>query len=148
MSRMVAGSAARASSTDSRPVLRPIPRSSVRDACTVCGATARTTILGADVIAEHLAWLEGFHRRRLKPSVRRTRDALKDRARFTQDEPRAIVGCRACGLVFRHPRRDPDAVERDYARDRYGAARLAALFASQGGMYEGKVAAHNNDHKG
>src|SRR5688572_20924868 len=87
-----------------------------RDACPVCGATARRTVVQADRIAAQLAWLEAFHRRRLKPAARARRAAaLEERASFTQDDPRAIVGCRSCGLVFRHPRRSPGAVEHDYA---------------------------------
>ena len=116
-------------------VRRPAPA----DACTVCGAHARTGILDADAIASQLRWLEDFHRRRLKPSALR-RQALEDRASFTQDEPRAIVGCRGCGLVFRHPRREAGAVERDYAEDRYGAERLESLFATQADAYDAKLA--------
>ncbi len=113
-----------------------------RDGCAACGATARTTILTVDAIARQLEWLEAFHRRRLKPVAReRRRAALEDRAAFTQDEPRAIVGCRACGLVFRHPRRSPEAVEREYATDRYGAERLQALFAAQVEAYDAKITA-------
>ncbi len=112
------------------PRPRAIPAPSP-DACTVCGATARTELVSAATIAEQLAWLATFHRRRLKPAAARRRAALEDRADFTQDEPRAIVGCRSCGLVFRHPRRSPAAVERDYAHDRYGEARLRALAAAQ-----------------
>jgi len=111
------------------------------DACTVCGATARSEIQSAAAIAAQLEWLERFHRRRLKPSSpRRQRAALEDRADFTQDEPRAIVSCRACGLVFRHPRRSPAAVERDYAEDRYGEARLRTLAAGQAHAYDEKIA--------
>ena len=109
-------------------------------ACTVCGATARTEVASAATIARQLAWLARFHRRRLRPAAARRRAALEDRADFTQDEPRAIVSCRACGLVFRHPRRSPAAVERDYARDRYGEARLRALAAAQARAYDGKMA--------
>jgi SAM-dependent methyltransferase len=112
------------------------------EGCAVCGATARSTILPADAIAQQLAWLERFHLKRLKPVAReRRRVALEDRATFTQDEPRAIVGCRACGLVFRYPRRAPDAVEREYAEDRYGADRLRTLFAAQAAAYDEKIAA-------
>lgn len=121
-------------------VRRPSESSDVADACSVCGAHARTTILTADTIASQLRWLAEFHRRRLKPAALRRRAALEDRAAFTQDEPRAIVGCRGCGLVFRHPRRDPDAVERDYARDQYGEERLRTLFATQADAYDDKLA--------
>jgi SAM-dependent methyltransferase len=121
------------------PRLRAVP-GSVADGCTVCGATARTEILSAAAIARQLKWLERFHRRRLKPSAARRRAALEDRAEFTQDEPRAIVSCRGCGLVFRHPRRSSAAVERDYATDRYGEARLRALAAAQARAYDGKIA--------
>jgi SAM-dependent methyltransferase len=110
-------------------------------ACTVCGIVARTTILEAEAVARQLAWLETFHRRRLRPAGReRRRAALEDRARFTQDDPRAIVGCRACGLVFRHPRRPALAVERDYARDCYGDERLRALFGAQSKAYAAEIA--------
>lgn len=112
-----------------------------RDACPVCGATARRTVVQADTIDAQLAWLEAFHRRRLKPAARVRREAaLAERASFTQDDPRAIVGCRSCGLVFRHPRRSPGAVERDYAADRYGAERLRSLFAAQVRAYDEKLA--------
>lgn len=122
------------------PRLRVVP-GPLAETCTVCGATARTQILSAAAIAEQLAWLERFHRRRLAPaSPDRRRAALEDRAEFTQDEPRAIVSCRACGLVFRHPRRSPAAVERDYAQDRYGEARLRALAAAQVRAYDEKIA--------
>lgn len=121
-------------------VRRVVERSDAADACGVCGAHARTTILSADAIAGQLRWLADFHRRRLKPAALRRRAALEDRAAFTQDEPRAIVGCRGCGLVFRHPRRDPDAVERDYAVDRYGEERLQALFTTQADAYDDKLA--------
>jgi SAM-dependent methyltransferase len=114
---------------------------SARDACPACGASTCSAILAAEVIGFQLAWLENFHRRRLKPRARARREAaLEDRASFTQDEPRAIVGCRSCGLVFRHPRRAPATVERDYAVDRYGAERLEALFASQARAYDAKIA--------
>jgi SAM-dependent methyltransferase len=115
-------------------------RPAAAEGCTVCGATARTTILPADAIASQLAWLEEFHRRRLTAeALERRRAALEDRARFTQDEPRAIVSCRSCRLVFRHPRRMPADVERDYAQDRYGEARLAALAAGQRHAYDRKI---------
>ena len=123
-----------------RSRLSVVRRAASADACTVCGAHARTTILGAEAIAAQLRWLEDFHRRRLKPEALRRRAALEDRASFTQDEPRAIVGCRACGLVFRHPRRDPRAVEHDYAEDRYGTERLQTLFATQADAYDAKLA--------
>jgi SAM-dependent methyltransferase len=113
-----------------------------RDVCPVCGASARRTVAQADTIDAQLAWLEAFHRRRLKPAARARREAaLEERATFTQDDPRAIVGCRSCGLVFRHPRRSPGAVEHDYAVDRYGAERLRALFAAQVRAYDEKIAA-------
>jgi SAM-dependent methyltransferase len=126
------------------PRLRPAavrgPRTSP-DACTVCGSAERITILTAEAIAHQLAWLESFHERRLRTAARdRRRSALEDRARFTQDDPRAIVGCRACGLVFRHPQRAAVAVERDYAADRYGVTRLETLFASQVAAYDAKIA--------
>jgi len=112
-----------------------------RDACPVCGATARRTIAQADTIDAQLAWLEAFHRRRLEPSARARREAaLEERASFTQDDPRAIVGCRSCGLVFRHPRRSPGAVEHDYAVDRYGPERLQSLFGAQVRAYDEKLA--------
>lgn len=112
-----------------------------RDTCPVCGATARRTVAQADTIDAQLAWLEDFHRRRLKPAARARREAaLEDRASFTQDDPRAVVGCRSCGLVFRHPRRSPGAVEHDYAVDRYGAERLNGLFAAQVRAYDEKLA--------
>lgn len=122
---------------------RTVGRASGVDAgaCTVCGIAARTTILEAEAVGRQLEWLEAFHRRRLKPASREHRQAaLEDRARFTQDDPRAIVGCRACGLVFRHPRRSPATVERDYARDRYGEERLRALFTAQSEAYDAKLA--------
>jgi SAM-dependent methyltransferase len=131
----------RLGSIDSRGAARR-SAATARDACTVCGATARRTIVQADTIASQLAWLEAFHRRRLKTAARARREAaLEDRASFTQDDPRAIVGCRSCGLVFRHPRRTPDAVEREYADDRYGAERLRTLFAGQVRAYDAKLAA-------
>lgn len=112
-----------------------------RDACPVCGATARRTVAQADTIDAQLAWLDAFHRRRLKPTARARREAaLEERASFTQDDPRAIVGCRSCGLVFRHPRRSPSAVEHDYAVDSYGAERLRGLFAAQVQAYDEKLA--------
>lgn len=123
------------------PRLRPV-RAIRTDACLTCGATARTTILDAAAIARQLAWLERFHRRRLRPAAleRRRAEALEDRADFTQDDARAIVGCRGCGLVFRHPRRSAAAVEREYAGDRYGEERLRSLAASQARAYDGKIA--------
>src|SRR4051812_5641829 len=121
------------------PRLRVVP-APLADACTVCGATARTQVVSAAEIALQLAWLERFHRRRLRPAAARRRAALEDRAAFTQDEPRAIVSCRSCGLVFRHPRRSPAAVERDYAQDRYGEARLRTLATAQARAYDGKIA--------
>lgn len=118
------------------------------DGCVVCGATARSTIVDAAVIAAQHAWLARFHRRRLRVDteprpaavVEDGAAALEDRADFTQDDARAIVSCRACGLVFRHPRRSPAAVERDYAIDRYGEARLRTLAVTQADAYDGKIA--------
>ncbi len=112
------------------------------DQCVVCAATARTTVLSAEAIASQLAWLERFHRGRLRSEAleRRRAEALEDRADFTQDDARAIVACRGCGLVSRHPRRSPAAVERDYAGDRYGEARLQTLAASQARAYDSKIA--------
>jgi SAM-dependent methyltransferase len=119
-------------------VLRWRPATS--EGCTVCGATARSTILPSDTIAAQLAWLERFHRRRLtSEALERRRAALEDRARFTQDDPRGFVACRSCRLVFRHPRRSPAEVEREYARDRYGESRLAALAAAQVRAYDRKI---------
>jgi len=115
-------------------------RPATNEGCTVCGATARSIVLSSAAIASQLAWLEDFHRRRLTRSARERRTALADRASFTQDEPRVIVTCRSCRLVFRHPRQSADAVERDYAEDRYGASRLAALADAQGRAYDAKIA--------
>ncbi len=130
----------RLGSIESRGAARRSP-ATARDACTVCGASARRTVAQADTIDAQLAWLAAFHRRRLKPAARARRDAaLEDRASFTQGDPRAIVGCRSCGLVFRHPRRSPSAVERDYEVDRYGAERLQGLFAAQVRAYDDKLA--------
>ena len=113
----------------------------VQDGCVVCGATARSTIVEAAAITAQHAWLERFHRRRLRvESERRRAMALEERAAFTQDDARAVVGCHGCGLVFRHPRRSPAAVEHDYATDRYGEARLRALAATQARAYDGKIA--------
>ncbi|MEO6028526.1 MAG: methyltransferase domain-containing protein, partial [Candidatus Binatia bacterium] len=115
-------------------------RPATTEGCTVCGATARSAILSSAAIASQLAWLEDFHLRRLTRAARERRAALEDRANFTQDEPRAIVACRSCRLVFRHPRQSADAVERTYAEDRYGETRLAGLAAAQERAYDGKIA--------
>jgi len=94
-------------------------------------------VCSADEVQAHLAYLEGFHRRRLKPIS--TEGELAERAEFTQDYATNIVACADCGLVFRDPRPDADAIERAYRRDRYGADRLRALFDSQVELFRPKA---------
>jgi SAM-dependent methyltransferase len=114
-------------------------RTARRQGCIVCGGTEQAVLCTADAIAAQQRYLEQFHRRRLRRARGADDPALADRAAFTQDEPVAIVACRACGHVYRAERpRSADAVE-TYAEDEYGAARLAALFASQREQFRAKM---------
>lgn len=109
------------------------------DGCIACGASAPVLVCSAEAIAAQQRFLEEFHRRRLRRSRGGDDPALADRAAFTQDEPVAIVACRRCGHVYRAERpRSGEAVE-TYAADEYGAARLAALFASQLEQFRAKM---------
>src|SRR5437762_11025760 len=102
----------------------------IRVTCAVCGAGAQEVICPPREVEAHVEYLRRFHRRRLRPddAGRVPAEALSDRAAFTQDYPTAIVACLRCGLVFRSPRPTPRAITDAYARDRYGQARLSALF--------------------
>ena len=117
----------------------PQTRRAPHDGCIVCGRREQVTLCSADAIAAQQQYLDRFHRQRLRRSRRGADPALADRAAFTQDEPVAIVACRRCGHVYRAARpRSAEAVE-TYADDAYGAARLAALFASQLEQFRAKI---------
>jgi SAM-dependent methyltransferase len=104
--------------------------------CTVCGSAEHRTVASADELDAERRWLRQFHRRRLR---RATRDALEERADFTQDYATAIVACRRCGLVYRDPRPADDAITSAYSGDTYGEERLAALFESQLELFRPKA---------
>lgn len=110
-------------------------------ACAVCGGTQLDVVCDAAEIRAQLAWVERFHLRRLAPSRggAPAREALEDRAAFTQSFATNVVACRVCGLLFRDPRPTADAVAQAYAHDQYGAARLAALFDAQRALYREKM---------
>src|SRR5262245_10056096 len=112
----------------------------VEVACAVCGQNAKDLLLREEEVKAHLAYLEAFHRRRLRPvEVASDAEPLADRADFTQDYTTDIVRCASCGLVFResHPRASRIAAA--YERDHYGRERLAALFDSPLELSRGKA---------
>jgi SAM-dependent methyltransferase len=105
--------------------------------CAVCGGASHELVCSAAEIRSQLAYLERFHRQRLRPRARRAAhsggadEALADRADFTQDYATDVVSCGACGLVFRAARPRAAAITAAYARDEYGRERLEQLFGSQ-----------------
>jgi SAM-dependent methyltransferase len=105
--------------------------------CVVCGAAPNDMICSAPQIAAQLAYLCGFHRRRLRPST--DGKALADRAEFNQGEAAPIARCGGCGHIFRATRPPAAAVTGDYADDAYGADRLQSLFAAQRAFFRGKL---------
>lgn len=109
--------------------------------CVLCGEHAFEVICPAAEVRAHLKYLQGFHRRRLRPTStgKPPREALADRADFTQDYATDIVACTGCGLVFRSPRPGAHAIMEAYAQDQYGSARLEALFAAQVELYRPKT---------
>jgi len=109
-------------------------------ACAVCGRSANELLVPEDEVKAQLAYLEDFHRRRLRP-VEGASDAepLADRADFTQNYSTDIVRCRFCGLVFRESRPRASRIAAAYERDHYGRERLAALFDSQLELSRGKA---------
>jgi SAM-dependent methyltransferase len=117
----------------------PEPAAHVAVDCVVCGAAPRELVCDAPEIAAQLAYLCGFHRRRLRPSA--NAKALADRAEFNQGEAAAIARCSGCGHVFRATRPPAAAVTDDYADDAYGADRLQSLFAAQRDFFRGKLGA-------
>jgi SAM-dependent methyltransferase len=98
--------------------------------CTVCGSREHDLVCSAAEVRVQLAFLDDFHRRRLR-SDRAVSRELADRADFTQDYATDVVSCSHCGLVFRESRPRASEVTAAYARDRYGPERLLALFESQ-----------------
>lgn len=117
-------------------------RTRERSSCLACGCTDGRTLLTADDVAAEQAWLERFHalRRAPDPSQPDGEDA-KDRASFTQSDPRTVVACSACGTVLRVPRPSPDDVAETYAADRYGRETLDALAKNQDAFFAAKLAA-------
>ena len=109
--------------------------------CIVCGGYTFEVICPATDVLRHLEYLRRFHRRRLRPTPNgeAPRDALTDRADFTQDYATDIVACTDCGLVFRNPRPTTQDIDRAYMQDHYGASRLAALFDAQLELYRPKA---------
>jgi SAM-dependent methyltransferase len=105
--------------------------------CAVCAGEEHAVVCPAAEVRAQMQYLERFHRRRLcpGPNGRPPREALVDRAHFTQDYATDIVACRGCGLVFRNPRPTTQAITGSYEHDHYGPERLAALFQSQRELY-------------
>jgi SAM-dependent methyltransferase len=101
----------------------------IKIACVVCGGAEFVRICSAEEIAVQQRYLCCFHQRRLRPEA--PRQALEERAEFTQDYATNIVACTDCGLVLRNPRPPRDEIERAYQQDDYSAERLEAMFASQ-----------------
>jgi SAM-dependent methyltransferase len=120
---------------------RPAPEGlepRVEVACTVCGGGAHDLVCSEAEVRAQLAFLEDFHRRRLRPDRAKATEALSDRADFTQDYATDVVSCSRCGLVFRESRPRAGEVTEAYAHDRYGRDRLRALFASQRELFDVK----------
>jgi SAM-dependent methyltransferase len=112
----------------------------VEVACAVCGRDAQEVVCRESEVRAQLAYLERFHRRRLRPMRKGSAEAaLADRADFTQDYTTDIVRCSACGLVFREARPRASEVAAAYEHDRYGRERLEALFDSQLELFRGKT---------
>ena len=105
----------------------------VETPCTVCGAGAHGLVASAADLEAERRYLLEFHRRRLR------KDALEDRADFTQAYATNIVRCQACGLVYRDPRPSDEQIARAYASDTYGEERLRALFDSQLELFRPKA---------
>src|ERR1051325_8346425 len=115
----------------------------VRVRCAVCGGGTFKAICSAAEVRAHLEYLRWFHRRRLRaaPDGRTPREALEERAEFTQDYATDIVACDACGLVFRNPRPTAAAIQQAYRQDHYGSDRLEALFTSLRALFRPKARA-------
>lgn len=95
------------------------------------------TLCTAQEIAAHNAYLTRFHKHRLRLGA--SREALDERACFTQSYSTDIVRCRTCGLVLRDPRPDNRAIAEMYAKDSYGSERLENIFAAQCALYRPKA---------
>jgi SAM-dependent methyltransferase len=109
--------------------------------CVLCGDDAFAVICAGAEVQAQSAYVQRFHRRRLRPSRdgAPSRDALVDRADFTQEYTPDIVSCTRCGLVARNPRPSDQAIANAYSYDHYGQERLAALFESQSALYRPKA---------
>jgi SAM-dependent methyltransferase len=112
----------------------------VEVACTVCGSRSTELVCSEAEVRAQLAYLDRFHRRRLRPARRKSTDeALADRADFTQDYATDIVSCTSCRLVFRESRPRASEITAAYAQDRYGQERLHALHDSQLELFRAKA---------
>jgi SAM-dependent methyltransferase len=97
-------------------------------ACPLCGSSRTRLICSPDDLAGQRRYLTRFYRRRWR---RQNTETAPDRSAFTQNYLTAIVGCAACGLLYRNPRPPQDAITQAYAMDRYDEAYLQAEFANQ-----------------
>jgi len=110
----------------------------VEIACDACGAVAAEHVAGSRELASQAELARRFHRERL---VRRSREALEERASFTHDYATRLLACRSCDLVYRSPRPATDSVLHAYEHERYAAERLPQMIASQRALFEPKARA-------
>ncbi len=111
--------------------------------CIVCHTLSSELVCSAtDLSAQH-SYLEHFHGMRLRRVSARganARSELRDRVEFTQNYATDIRRCVSCGHVFRNEQPGAAQAAAIYARDRYGEARLEALFAAELELFRPRVA--------
>ena len=96
--------------------------------CRLCGSTSSRLVCSEQDIAAQHRFLESFYRSRWS---RQDVASATDRVHFTQDYATAIVSCTDCGLLYRNPRPEAQAVTRAYATEHYDDTYLRAELAVQ-----------------
>jgi SAM-dependent methyltransferase len=96
--------------------------------CRLCGSTGSRLICSLRDIAAQQRFLESFYRSHWS---RKNTATATDRIHFTQDYSTAIVTCTDCGLLYRNPRPQAQAVAQAYASEQYEDDYLRAELDAQ-----------------
>ncbi len=108
----------------------------MRVGCLVCGSPHSKMVCTAPEMEAQRRLLAQFYRRRWRAQNAGT---AADRLAFTQNYTTNIVSCAGCGLLYRNPRPDADAIVGAYRTDRYDDAYLLAEFNNQRGWARQKI---------